>query len=113
MEWGRSTLACAVAKTAMCQFMLWSHHFLDIDYVLDEMEQLFEEIYQLQRQWYQMWLLLFKNIENFALVPDKDLNSILEKLVSFFRTHARTCSFFPTVEGGTRIASLLFDPPAF
>lgn len=109
---GRSTLACAVAKTANVPiYVVEPSFFLDIDYVLDEMEQLFEEIYQLHVNGTKC-MLLFKNIENFALVPDKDLNSILEKLVSFFRDMPELVAF-STVEGGTRIASLLFDPPAF
>lgn len=57
-------------------------------------------------------MLLFKNIENFVLVPEKYLNSILEKLISFFRDMPELVAF-STIECGTKIASLLFDPPAF
>ena len=111
---GKSTLICALAKTADVPiYVVEPSFFYDIKGVLAETDKLFKEILQVYKSGGSC-MLLFKNIEHFSSIKDEDVNLILEKIIGYFRELPQLVAFATlSTSVTTSTFKILMEPPAF
>lgn len=111
---GKSTLACSVAKKAEIPiYIVEPSFFYDIEGALDQINKLFEEIYQVYKSGNKC-MLLFKNIEYLSSIDGQVAQPILEKILGYFRGLPQLVAFAThSTSVGLQTFKILIEAPAF